>query len=220
MNGFIVVENMYLSLNHIPILKNINLSLDRHQFVSVVGPNGSGKTTLGKAITGILKHNQGHIYLNDTNISLLSLAEIGRTIGYLFQNPEKQIFAPKVIEELSFALKYKKVNQKIIEEKTVEMLHLFDLYHLKDATTFFLSQGEKQRLAIASVLLNEPEYLILDEPTTGLDIKRRKELSLLIDKLKTKTGILSISHDKEFINRHSERIITMKDGCIIDDKKY
>jgi energy-coupling factor transport system ATP-binding protein len=210
---------MYCSINKFPILKNINLNLNKNQFVSLIGPNGSGKTTLGKAISGIIKYDSGQIILKDKEIKHMTLSEIGKTIGYLFQNPDKQIFAPKVYEELSFALKYKKIDPKIIREKVDKMLYTFDLFHLKDSTTFFLSQGEKQRLAIATILLNEPDYLILDEPTTGLDIVRKREFDSLIKKIQPTTGILCISHDKKFIKMHSERIITLKDGYISDDKK-
>lgn len=219
MNEFIIIENMYCSIGHVSILKNINLTLEKNQFVSIIGPNGSGKTTLGKVITGMITYDSGNVLIDNKNINSLILPQIGRKIGYLFQNPDRQIFAPTVYEELSFALKYKKIHEDIIEEEVSKMLEIFDLKHLKNSTTYFLSQGEKQRLAIGAILLNKPEYLILDEPTTGLDIVRKKNLSDLLLKIRNQLGILMISHDKNFINDHSERIIELKNGCIINDKK-
>ncbi|MBV1759275.1 MAG: energy-coupling factor ABC transporter ATP-binding protein [Dethiosulfatibacter sp.] len=219
MNDFIRIEKLFCSLNKIQVLRNINLTLYKNEFASVVGPNGSGKTTLGKIATGIIKQDSGDVFIGDKNTRDLSLPEIGRKIGYLFQNPDRQIFAPTVFEELSFALKYKKTPSTIVEQRVNEILNIFELNQLKNASTYSLSQGEKQRLAIGAILLNDPEYLILDEPTTGLDPKRKNELSKLLNTLINHVGILLISHDKAFVLKHSHRIIELYDGSIINDKK-
>ncbi|HAE43282.1 MAG TPA: ABC transporter ATP-binding protein [Clostridiales bacterium] len=219
MNEFIRVEKLFCSLNKVQVLKNINLVLNRKEFVSLVGPNGSGKTTLGKVSTGIIKPDSGNIFIDGKDISSLSLSEIGRKIGYLFQNPDRQIFAPTVYEDLSFALKYKRTPTDIIEKRVNEVLDMFELKHLKDASIYRLSQGEKQRLAIGGILLNDPQYLILDEPTTGLDPKRKNDLSRILKSLIEHVGILLISHDKSFVLEHSHRIVELRDGSIIDDKK-
>lgn len=219
MNEFIRIENLFCSLNKLQILKNINIVLHRKEFVSIVGPNGSGKTTLGKVTTGIIKPDSGNILIDGIAISNLSLSEIGHKIGYLFQNPDRQLFAPTVYEDLSFALKYKKTPIDIIEKRVNEVLVKFDLAHLKNASTYRLSQGEKQRLAIGGILLNDPEYLILDEPTTGLDPKRKNDLSKILSSLIEHVGILLISHDKSFVQEHSHRIVELKNGSIINDKK-
>lgn len=213
------LKSFFCSLNKVQVLKNINLVLNRKEFVSLVGPNGSGKTTLGKVSTGIIKPDSGNIFIDGKDISSLSLSEIGRKIGYLFQNPDRQIFAPTVYEDLSFALKYKRTPTDIIEKRVNEVLDMFELKHLKDASIYRLSQGEKQRLAIGGILLNDPQYLILDEPTTGLDPKRKNDLSRILKSLIEHVGILLISHDKSFVLEHSHRIVELRDGSIIDDKK-
>ncbi len=219
MTNFITIKNMSCSIGDTHILKNINLDFPGKGFVSLTGPNGSGKTTLGKVITGILPFQTGEVLIEGLDLKSMALPQIGRKIGYLFQNPDKQIFAPTVLEELAFGMKFKNCSEEEIRKKTNEMLDIFDLRLIKDSTSYFLSQGEKQRLAIAAVLLNNPEFLILDEPTTGLDIKRKEDLSTYLDRIRDKVGILMISHDKSFINRHSDRIIKLEEGCVVYDKR-
>lgn len=219
MINFITIKNMTCNIGNTPILQNINLDFPGKNFTSITGPNGSGKTTLGKVITGIIPFQEGDVLIEGIDIKSLSLPHIGLKIGYLFQNPDKQIFAPTVYQELAFSMKFKNYCEDEIKKRTDEMLDIFDLRHIKDSNSYFLSQGEKQRLAIAAVLLNNPKFLILDEPTTGLDIKRKNDLSNYLDKIKHKVGILMISHDKNFINRHSDRIIKLDEGCVIYDKR-
>ncbi|SHJ21652.1 energy-coupling factor transport system ATP-binding protein [Dethiosulfatibacter aminovorans DSM 17477] len=219
MTDFITISNMNCSIRDIHILKDISLVFTDKGFTSLTGPNGSGKTTLGKVMTGILPFQSGQVSIEGKDIRSMSLPQIGRKIGYLFQNPDKQIFAPTVFEELAFGMKFKNCGEDEIRERTDEMLDIFDLKSIRDSTSYFLSQGEKQRLAIAAVLLNDPEFLILDEPTTGLDIKRKEDLSRYLDRIKSKVGILMISHDKSFIDRHSDRIIKLEGGCVKYDKR-
>jgi energy-coupling factor transport system ATP-binding protein len=218
---FIKVENLYFKYKKNDTLKDINLTLDNSQFVSMIGSNGSGKTTLGKLITGILKPYKGNIYVDNKNVSDLRLADIGKKIGYLFQNPSRQIFATDVYDELTFAMKFNKVDKKVIDEKVEKIIEDFDLNKIRDSKCHTLSQGEKQRLALGTLLLNDPEYLILDEPTTGLDMKRKENLSNILNHINSQgVGILMISHDMEFVKKHSNRIIELNDGRIVDDKKY
>src|SRR5690606_12458880 len=132
----------------------------------------------------------------------MPLSEIGSKIGYLFQNPEKQFFTNTVYDELSFVLKIKGYDDEYIKDKVEKKLKLFQLKGLEKSSPFLLSQGEKQRLAIAAILINEPQYLILDEPTTGLDNRRKEILLKILTKLKNRgIGMTIISHDDEFIGR-------------------
>jgi len=216
MKDFIVIKGLDFYLDSKAILKNINLTIDSRQFISIRGANGCGKTTLSKLIMGIYPYSKGSIKIEDREVSEMSLSEIGRKIGYLFQNPEKQIFTSTVLEELSFIYKYREDIDKSRKEKEIdEILDTFDIRNLKNKSTFFLSQGEKQRVALASVLLNKPKYLILDEPTTGLDYKRKEMLSEILDKYKNKIGVLLISHDYNFVKKHSQKIISLEGGCIV-----
>lgn len=200
------------------VFDNISLDIFAEEITALIGDNGSGKTTLGKLMLGMLKPNDGLIKILGKDSTLLNLGEIGKDIGYLYQNPGKQLFTTSVSEELAFVLNFKGCEKEYIEKKVNDTLELFHLTHLKDEIPFFLSGGEKQRLAIASILINKPRYIVLDEPTTSLDIERKDILSNILEKLKDdKIGVLIISHDKPFVNRHSDRVIELSKGEIKND---
>lgn len=202
-----------------PVIQGLSLKLFKEQFTAITGPNGSGKTTLGKIMTGILRPQKGCVRICGSDSAGMKLGEIGRRIGYLFQNPALQIFAPSVREEVSFALELKGYSSEEIGRRVDEVLRDLDLFHLQDALPFKLSRGEKQRLAIAAVLVNKPGFLILDEPTTGLDMERRRVLSDMLRDLKQKgIGMAVISHDRAFIDRLADREVRMHGGEIVEDR--
>ena len=219
MPNYIILKNVDFSyIKGRKIIKNISLQLSKNDFTAIVGPNGSGKTTLGKIIMGILKVQKGKIYINNKDIEKISLGDMGKLIGYLFQNPDKQIFASSVYDELAFPLKIQGEREEVVRRKTQAILNTFQLSHLLDSFPFNLSQGEKQRLALASILLRNPQFLILDEPTTGLDIERKRLLSILLDNIRKRgIGIVMISHDRDFIRKHGTRIIKMAGGEVVED---
>lgn len=170
-------------------------------------------------MTGILRPQKGCVRICGSDSNGMKLGEIGRRVGYLFQNPALQIFAPSVREEVSFALELKGYSSEEIGRRVDEVLRDLDLFHLQDALPFKLSRGEKQRLAIAAVLVNKPGFLILDEPTTGLDMERRRVLSDMLRDLKQKgIGMAVISHDRAFIDRLADREVRMHGGEIVEDR--
>lgn len=219
--NYIILENVEFSYpKQKKIINNMSIEFYLNDFTAIVGPNGSGKTTLGKLMTGILKPQKGRVLLDNLDSSKMSLGAIGRKVGYLFQNPERQIFAPNVYEELAFPLELKGQDKKTIEKKVEEALTTFHLAHLTKSFPFILSQGEKQRLVLASIFINEPKFLVLDEPTTGLDIERKRNLSNILEALKEKgVGIVTISHDESFIKEHATRVIEIVGGEIVSDSK-
>lgn len=199
------------------IFKNIDLSISKEICTAIIGPNGSGKTTIGKLMTGILRPERGSVFLEGKDILSFTPGQTGKKIGYLFQNPDLQIFTLSVSEELSFAHRFLGDPSGDIEREVDRMLRLFHLYDLKDQVPFNLSRGERQRLALASVMMNKPEYLILDEPTTGLDSVCKNILTdILKVHLKKGTGMSIISHDHDFIKNLANRVIKINDGKLIE----
>jgi energy-coupling factor transport system ATP-binding protein len=198
-----------------PVIRNMNLRFNRGEFTAIMGPNGCGKTTLGKLMVGILKPVSGSIFINKKDITTMSLGEAGAQIGYLFQNPEFQIFATTVMEELTFILRLNDIDEDQIIRQVERVLSLLNLNDKRDSITFNLSYGEKQRLAIAGILLNKPDYLILDEPTTGLDIVRKEILlSTLYELLDEGIGMSVITHDEKFVKNFTGRLIKMNEGRV------
>lgn len=200
------------------LINDLSLSLFKGETVALVGPNGAGKTTLGKLLTGILKPHSGSLTLFGENGDL-PLSQIGQKVGYSFQNPEQQLIAASVEEEIGFGLKYRGANADHISRITNALLHLFELEHLRHSFPLNLSWGEKRRLVLAASLALEPEYLILDEPTTGLDEERIKMLNMVLGRLQArKIGMLLISHNRSFVEHNAQRILHMDKGKITDDR--
>jgi len=215
--NFIELRNICFSYPNAAFsLENIDLDIKAKGITMLSGPNGSGKSTICKLITGILKPTCGSLKIDGEDASQMTLAQRGRKIGFLFQNPAQQIFAPEVAEELAFIPRLLGVPEDAIEVRSNELLQFFGLTKRKDFPTFFLSRGEKQRLAMAGILFMRPPFLILDEPTTGLDEENRRKLADLLHKLiEQGTGILLISHDEPFAAQFPDaEIITIKDGRI------
>ena len=201
------------------VFSDLSIALYSGEFTAIIGANGCGKTTLGKLLTGILQPKQGRVLISGEDASSLSLGEIGQRIGYLFQEPDRQLFASTVEEEVGFPLLLKGQAVEKVQEQVEEVLELFELGHRKEAFTLHLSRGEKQRLALASILVHQPAFLILDEPTTGLDNLRCAILTDILHKLKsTGIGILAISHDEEFVAQNADRVLTLKGGVISESE--
>jgi energy-coupling factor transport system ATP-binding protein len=203
------------------VFEDFSLRINSNESTVITGKNGCGKTTLTKLIMGILKPNFGYIKIFGQDIKNLTLGQIGEMIGYVFQYPENQIFATSVVEQLTFPLVFKGYDSEYVNERAEKLIETFDLQKVKDLYPFFLSYGEKRRLAIASVLMNKPRYVVLDEPTASLDNERIEIISEVIDKLKFEgIGVLIISHNDFFTKRHGDRIINIGEGSVLSDEKF
>ena len=203
--------------------KNVAFSLDVPELAfasgecaALVGYNGSGKTTLGKLIAGIIRPSRGRVLLDGEDIADWPLGKIGGKIGYLFQEPSRQIFAPTVLEDITLPLTLKGMDEEQAQELARSMLVRFEMEPLENAITFTLSRGEKQRLAIISMLVNEPGFIVLDEPTTGLDARRKNILGDMLRQLVGEdVGILLISHDIAFVKLYASAVCRMNEGKVI-----
>ena len=191
-------------------LEDISVELKSGCFTAICGKNGSGKTTLGKLLAGVLKPNGGSILIDGKDAAVLTLGERGRLLGYLFQNPAQQIFAPMVDEELCFIPRLLGWSEKEIAQRRTELTEFFGLAHLLENSTFYLSRGEKQRLALAGMLFLRPPFLLLDEPTTGLDEENRARLAEILRRLlEADIGMVVISHDRAFIDKFVDKELIM-----------
>lgn len=199
-------------------LQGIDIQIRENEFVAIVGHNGSGKTTLIKHLTGLIDTNHGNILIRGKSVKELTVFEIGQKIGLVFQNPDHQIFSETVYEEVAFSLKLRGLSENAINERVKEALKVVNLSGYEDEDPFFLTKGERQRLAIASVIAAESKIIILDEPTTGLDYHEQRQVMDLIKKL-NKSGhtIIIITHVMWVVAEYAHRTLVMKDGEVALD---
>ncbi len=216
----IVVENLWYKYESSDwILQDINFEISKGSSIGLIGPTGSGKTTLAKIIKGLIPPTEGNIYLFGRDIKEYSFKELAKVVGYLFQNPTHQIFSLTVFDEIAFGLR--NIGLDNIEERVRKVVKKFGLEDKLSSPPFNMSTGEKERIAIASIIAMDPEILILDEPTLGQDYQNYKVIKDVLHEYKSrgKTVIL-ISHEIDLIESCVEHIIALKDGRIVfNDKK-
>jgi energy-coupling factor transport system ATP-binding protein len=183
---------------------------------ALTGRNGSGKTTLSRIIMGILKPETGTVTVDGEDTGDLSLAEMGRRIGYVMQNPARQIFSTSVREEMLYGLQNTGLSGDEAEERMRDYLARFELSGREDDFPFYLSQGEKQRLVLAAVLAMRPGWLMLDEPTASLDYERRRQLGeqLLRVRDELSCSVIIISHDRDFVDSYADGVVVMEGGIL------
>lgn len=190
------------------LFRNLSLRLEENEHIGLTGPNGCGKTTLAKLLLGILKPFCGEIYLEGKNLRNISLSLTGKKVGFVFQNPDKQLFCPTVWEQMNFSTVY---GAEDCSCKAAYYLEVFGLSKYKNTSPLELSRGEKQRLALASALSRNVKFIIFDEPTTGLDILRRKQLDECLGFLREEgRGYMIISHEAEFLGKCTERLLRLR----------
>ena len=203
-------------------LKDINLVIPDGQFIGLIGHTGSGKSTLVQHLNGLLSPTSGTIYFNGQDISDkdFNKKELRSKVGLVFQYPEHQLFEVTVFQDVCFGPKNLGLSQKDVEIRAYNALKLAGVKEEQFyVSPFDLSGGQKRRVAIAGVLAMQPEILILDEPTAGLDPKGRDEILGQIKKLQKETGItvLLVSHSMEDVAEYVDRILVMNKGQLIFD---
>ncbi len=193
-------------------LRGINFEMGQ-EIVALVGPNGSGKTTLAKHLNGLLKPTKGDVVVDGLNTKEHSVAELSRIVGYVFQNPEHMFFEENIFREVSFGPKNLGLSDDEVRERVSWALERVNLKGHEDRTPYSLSGGEKQRLAIACVLAMKPKYIVLDEPTTGLDERSAESVRDVIKSLhKAGHGILLITHEMDLVLELAQRVVLLYRG--------
>lgn len=200
-------------------LTDINFTINRGDIVSLVGANGAGKSTLAKLLCGFLRPSQGQILYKCQDTKDFSIKEIAEKVGYVLQNPNAMISKTNVKEEVAFGLVLRGLSSEKIEEKTEKVLKICGLYPYRNWPIAALSYGQKRRVTIASILVTDPEIIILDEPTAGQDYRHYKEIMDFIKKLNKeyKLTILMIAHDMHLIQEYTQRTLVFADGKLLAD---
>jgi energy-coupling factor transporter ATP-binding protein EcfA2 len=198
-----------------PVLNGIDLTIVPGEFLAIVGQNGSGKTTLAKLIVGLLKPTGGRIFIRERDRATLSVAATAREAAYVFQNPDHQIFAATVEDEVAFGPRNFGLDADEVAGRCEEVLQAVNLIAQRTADPFLLSKGERQRLAVASALALRPRLLILDEPTTGLDYREQRRMMALVSELnRSGIAIVMITHTPWLVAEYARRVVLMRHGEI------
>lgn len=215
----IEAENVHFSYDSkVEALKGVSLTIRDGEFVAIMGQNGAGKSTFVKHFNGLLKPTRGTVKVDGIETTKTSVAKLARNVGFVFQNPDHQLFSETVEEEIAFALKNFGFDQKVIEERVTWALELLSIAQYRKTSPFLLSGGERKRVALASVLAWDPQTLILDEPTIGQDHEQKEKLRQFIMQLQTqKKTIVAVTHDVEFVAECNPRVVLMRDGRIVAD---
>jgi energy-coupling factor transport system ATP-binding protein len=217
----IVIESRNLSFeyqNGYPALHNINVKINNGEFVALIGKNGAGKTTFSKHLNGLLRPSEGQILINGRDIKDMTTAELSKDVGYVFQNPDHQIFAATVREEIEYGLKNQSLSDDVREKRILDALEFVGLEKFKERHPFTLGKGERQKLAVATILAMEPGILVIDEPTTGQDWDNTQKMILMMENLHRKGHtILAITHNMRLAEDYADRIIVFSEGKILHD---
>jgi cobalt transport protein ATP-binding subunit len=200
------------------VLHGVHLRIDEGEFVALIGQNGAGKTTLAKHFNGLLKPASGSVRVLGRDTRTASVADLARTVGYVYQNPDHQIFAQHVRTEAAFGPRNLGLSQAEVERRVNDALALVGLDGQADDFSFSLGRGQRQKLAVASVLAMEPRILVVDEPTTGLDQAGARGILDLLSRWNAEgRTIVAITHDMSLVAERMPRTIVVTDGRILAD---
>ena len=199
-------------------LQDINLNIWRGEFVALVGRNGSGKTTLARHLNGLLRPATGAVTIDGLDTRTQRTSALARRVGYVFQNPDHQIFAATVRDELAFGLRVQGASAAVVEQQVAAALDLFGLAAHAAQPPASLGYGQRRLVALASILVTQPDILILDEPTDGLDARSQDEIMQVIRGFNERGGTtLLITHDLALVAHYARRVVALAAGRVIFD---
>ena len=213
----IEVKDLYFTYpTGVEALKGITLTVDDGEFLAIMGQNGAGKTTLVKHFNGLLKPTEGEVVVDGVSTREVSVAQLARKVGFVFQNPDHQLFCETVEEEVAFALRNFGFEENAIKKRIDWALNLLDITQYRQTSPFMLSGGERKRVALASILAWDPQVVILDEPTIGQDHQQKEKLRQFIVQLNAqKKTVVIVTHDVEFVAECNPRVVLMTGGKIV-----
>ena len=215
----IILEDVHYSYDGVyTALRGVSLQVDDGERFAVIGANGAGKTTMVKHMNGLLRPQKGRVILDGKDTKFMSVAEIAREVGLVFQNPDHQLFLDSVKKEVEFGLRNIGFTESEAEQRRQKTLASLGLEGFAERSPFTLSGGERKRVALASVLSTEPRFLALDEPTIGQDAHQKNQLAeMLAEMNKRGRTVVVVTHDIEFVIENFPRTVAMADGQIIAD---
>ncbi|MFQ5758892.1 MAG: energy-coupling factor ABC transporter ATP-binding protein [Candidatus Bathyarchaeia archaeon] len=213
----IEVKDIYFTYpNDVEALKGISLTIRSGDFIAIMGQNGAGKTTLVKHFNGLLKPTKGTVVVDGVDTREESVAKISRKVGFVFQNPDNQLFCETVDDEVAFALRNFGFEKGVIQKRVEWAINLLGLSRYRQSSPFMLSGGERKRVALASVLAWNPDVVILDEPTIGQDYQQKEKLRQFIVQLNAQgKTVIIVTHDVEFVAECHPRVVLMAQGKIV-----
>ena len=202
-----------------PTVQDLSFHVEKGEFVAILGANGAGKTTTVRLIDGLIRPTAGRVLIHDADTAVSPVSERARRVGFLFQNPDRQICKNTVREEILFGLKTVRgdESEEILNARCEQVLK--DFHFTGEEEPFSLSRGQRQRVALASILAVEPEVLILDEPTTGLDYL---ECCHIMDRIRRmnqeqQVTVIMVCHDMEVVLDYASRVLVMAGGRLLAD---
>ena len=200
------------------VLRGVDLQIRDGEFVAIMGENGAGKTTLVKMFNGLLKPDQGVVKVDGVETKAKSVAQLSRDVGLIFQNPDHQLFAETVAQELVFSLHNFGFSEEVIQRRVSKLLHTLDLERYEKTSPFVLSGGERKRVALAAILVWDPKHVIMDEPTIGQDYLQKDRLRNFIVQLVSQgKTVVIVTHDVEFVAECKPRVVILSRGKVIAD---
>lgn len=218
----LAVENLSFAYDeNEPVLSDINFEVKKGEMISIVGRNGAGKSTLSSLICGFITPDQGRILLNGEDIAPLSIKERGEKIGLVMQSPNQMISKPMIYDEVALGLEVRGVPEEEIKERVYETLKICGLYQMRNWPVSALSFGQKKRVSIASILVMNPEIMILDEPTAGQDYRHYTEIMEFLKRLNEEMGltIIMITHDMHLMLEYTNRALVLSEGRLLKDAR-
>ncbi len=202
--------------NGVKALTGIDLDIYKGEIVAIVGQNGSGKTTLAKHLNALLLPTKGDVLVDGLHTKEQGVFKIGQKVGFVFQNPDHQIFSELVYDEIAFGPRLRGVPEEEVDKRVKEALEAVGLTGFEKEDPFSLTKSGRQRVAVASVLAVQPDVLILDEPTTGLDYKEQRSMMDMVRRLNDQgSTIIFVTHHMWVVAEYAQKVFVIKDGQIL-----